>query len=198
MYSIITMSTSETNSSEHVHVGRVKWFNNKAGYGFITITDSDASGTDVFAHHSAISVEKEQYRYLVQGEYVNLTLSDVRSGPHEFQAGRITGINGGQLMCETLNETHRQVRYVKPYSATRDVDTAVVTESTEKNHKEYRTRETKTKTTEQPTEDEWTVKTYKKALGPPPSKPVPTTSGRGQGRGSGRGGRGRGGGGGGR
>ena len=33
-------------------IGRVKWFNNKAGYGFITVTDGSRSGTDVFVHHS--------------------------------------------------------------------------------------------------------------------------------------------------
>jgi cold shock CspA family protein len=37
--------------------GRVKWFNSKAGYGFITVTDGPKSGTDVFVHHSAIKVE---------------------------------------------------------------------------------------------------------------------------------------------
>ena len=52
-------------------LGRVKWFNNKAGYGFITITDGTLSGTDVFVHHSSIKLQSEQqYRYLVQGEYV--------------------------------------------------------------------------------------------------------------------------------
>jgi len=48
--------------------GRVKWFNNKAGYGFITVTDGSQSGSDIFIHHSAISVADQQYKYLVQGE----------------------------------------------------------------------------------------------------------------------------------
>ena len=43
--------TTETNSSERF-TGRVKWFNNKAGYGFISITDGAQAGTDVFVHHS--------------------------------------------------------------------------------------------------------------------------------------------------
>ena len=47
--------------------GRVKWFNNKAGYGFITVSKGDYNGEDVFVHHSAIEVAQEQYRYLVQG-----------------------------------------------------------------------------------------------------------------------------------
>jgi len=48
-------------------VGRVKWFNNKAGYGFITVTDGDRAGRDIFVHHSDVVVGSEQYKYLVQG-----------------------------------------------------------------------------------------------------------------------------------
>ena len=55
---------SETPSTSEHLVGRVKWFNNKAGYGFITVTDGDRSGSDIFVHHSAINVESQQYRYL--------------------------------------------------------------------------------------------------------------------------------------
>lgn len=104
------MASVETSANTSVYIGRVKWFNNKSGYGFITITDGPKSGTDVFVHHTSVTVEKEQYRYLVQGEYVSLTLAEVTGGTHEFQAGQVTGINGGQLMCETLNETRQQVR----------------------------------------------------------------------------------------
>jgi len=85
-------------------VGRVKWFNNKAGYGFITVSDGDRAGSDVFAHHSAIVVVSEQYKYLVQGEYVSFVLSHTPGGAHEYQAGDISGINGGKPMCETRYE----------------------------------------------------------------------------------------------
>lgn len=85
--------------------GRVKWFNNKAGYGFVTITDGANSGKDLFVHHSAIRVDSEQYKYLVQGEYVEFSLSDTGGvGNHEYQASDVTGIKGGKLMCETRNE----------------------------------------------------------------------------------------------
>jgi len=86
--------------SEHL-TGRVKWFNNSTGYGFITITES---GSDIFVHHSAIQVENQQYKYLVQGEYVELDLVKSTSGPHEFQASNVSGIKGGKLMCETRRE----------------------------------------------------------------------------------------------
>jgi CspA family cold shock protein len=97
------MSSSDSSSSEKF-TGRVKWFNNKAGYGFVTVTDGSKSGSDVFIHHSAIKVDAEQYKYLVQGEYVEFTLSTVEGGKHEFQAAEVCGIKGGKLMCETRNE----------------------------------------------------------------------------------------------
>lgn len=87
-------------------VGRVKWFNNKVGYGFITITDGSKSGTDVFVNHRKIkTVPEEQYKYLVQGEYVEfVVLPAEEKGNHEFQAGNVCGIKGGKLMCETRLE----------------------------------------------------------------------------------------------
>ena len=110
-------STSETTSLVTL-LGRVKWFNNKAGYGFITVTDGVKSGSDVFVHHSSIVVSQEQYRYLVQGEYVTLNLVHCPEGAHEYQSGDVSGINGGKLMCETRNElkqsrvAHKQTQSV--------------------------------------------------------------------------------------
>jgi CspA family cold shock protein len=90
-------------ASEHL-LGRVKWFNNKAGYGFITVTDGTRSGTDVFVHHSAVNVENQQYKYLVQGEYIEFDLIKTDSDKHEWQASNVSGIRGGKLMCETRHE----------------------------------------------------------------------------------------------
>jgi len=84
-------------------VGRVKWFNNKSGYGFITVNHGTHSGKDIFVHHSAINVQTQQYKYLVQGEYVEFHLEKTTSGKHEYQATNVIGIKGGQLMCETRN-----------------------------------------------------------------------------------------------
>jgi CspA family cold shock protein len=90
--------------SSELFIGRVKWFNNKAGYGFITVTDGSRSGSDIFVHHSAVDVENQQYKYLVQGEYVEFGLVKTTSGDHEWQASSVNGIKGGKLMCETRNE----------------------------------------------------------------------------------------------
>ena len=86
-------------------IGCVKWFNNKAGYGFLSVSSEGTSEPrDVFVHHSAIKVGQEQYRYLVQGEYVEFELTKSAEGSnHEYQADKISGIKGGQLMCESQN-----------------------------------------------------------------------------------------------
>ena len=109
----MTDNTSETTNTETqcastTYVGRVKWFNNRAGYGFITVTSGEYEGQDFFTHHSAVTVGEEQYRYLVQGEYVDVTLMKSESEKYEFQSERVTGVNGGKLMCETREEQRRE------------------------------------------------------------------------------------------
>jgi len=111
------VSTPNVSSSSDRFIGRVKWFNNKTGYGFITITDGPKSGIDVFVHHSSIKVDSEQYKYLVQGEYVDFNLSDTKTQNHEFQAGEVCGIKGGKLMCETRHHnrvSRSQYRSLRP------------------------------------------------------------------------------------
>jgi CspA family cold shock protein len=97
--------SSETTSSQNQGriVGKVKWFNNKAGYGFITVNDSQFTDKDIFVHYSDINVSNSQYKYLVQGEYVEFLLEKIDSDKHEFKATGVTGINGGTIMCETRN-----------------------------------------------------------------------------------------------
>ncbi len=55
--------------------GKVKWFNNAKGYGFI-----EAPGEqDIFVHYSAIS--GEGYKTLVQGQEVEFEVMDGPKGP---------------------------------------------------------------------------------------------------------------------
>ena len=105
------MSSVDTTSSRIV--GQVKWFNNKAGYGFITVTDGECAGKDIFIHYSAIRVTNSQYKYLFQGEYVEFNLVKSNTDTHEFQANDVSGIKGGALMCE-LRRTNRPFDDAKP------------------------------------------------------------------------------------
>lgn len=100
------MSSSDTSASVRL-TGRVKWFNNKTGFGFITIVGGNEQfkdASEIFAHHSAIKVSQEQYRYLVEGEYVEFSVSNTASGDHKFQAADVRGVKGGKLFCETRHE----------------------------------------------------------------------------------------------
>lgn len=94
------MSTTSESSTER-HTGQVKWFNTKAGYGFITVCDGEYVSKDIFVHFSSIKVVNSQYRYLVQGEYVDFHLVKPEGDKYEFHAIDITGVKNGPIMCET-------------------------------------------------------------------------------------------------
>lgn len=61
--------------------GKVKWFNNTKGYGFIT----QGSGADVFVHYSAI--QQQGFKTLREGEQVEF---DIKMGPRGPQAENVT------------------------------------------------------------------------------------------------------------
>ncbi len=54
--------------------GKVKWFNNAKGYGFI----AQESGEDIFVHYSVI--QQEGYRSLNAGEEVEFDLANGQKG----------------------------------------------------------------------------------------------------------------------
>ena len=91
-------------TDEHV-IGCVKWFNKKSGFGFITMMEGTHLDKDIFVHHSGVTVGKDQYKYLVQGEYVQVdVVAGAHAGNHEHQSSNVTGVKGGKLMCETRSE----------------------------------------------------------------------------------------------
>ncbi len=60
--------------------GKVKWFNDRKGYGFIEQED----GKDVFVHHSAII--GDGFKTLKEGQHVKF---DVTEGPKGPQASNV-------------------------------------------------------------------------------------------------------------
>jgi len=63
--------------------GKVKWFSNQKGYGFIT----PESGSDVFVHFSAI--QGDGYKSLEEGQDVEF---EIEKGPKGEQATKVTRI----------------------------------------------------------------------------------------------------------
>ena len=83
-------------------LGTVKWFNNKTGYGFLTVLKGEHEGKDIFVHHSGIETSNNHYKYLVQGEYVSFDVNVCEEdSKYDLQAVGVTGVCGNVLMCET-------------------------------------------------------------------------------------------------
>ena len=63
--------------------GKVKWFNNENGFGFITVDGGD----DVFVHFSAI--QGDGFKSLEEGQEVEFTIVEGARGP---QAAEVTKV----------------------------------------------------------------------------------------------------------
>jgi CspA family cold shock protein len=63
--------------------GKVKWFNNQKGYGFIT----PESGADVFVHFSAI--QGDGYKSLEEDQEVEF---EIEKGPKGEQATKVNKV----------------------------------------------------------------------------------------------------------
>ena len=55
--------------------GVVKWFNEKKGYGFISMED----GKDIFVHYS--SIQTPGFKTLAEGDKVSFDIEDGNRGP---------------------------------------------------------------------------------------------------------------------
>lgn len=64
--------------------GKVKWFNNAKGYGFIV---ADGGDEDMFAHYSSITMEG--YKTLKAGQSVLFDTKQVENGIHAINISAI-------------------------------------------------------------------------------------------------------------
>jgi cold shock CspA family protein len=126
------MSTinEDTNNyaSQTIYFGQCKWFNNKSGYGFISMSDTndlENPSKDIFVHYTNInSKDTSSYKALQSGEYVQFNITDCNNSSSSTddvettienntnnniptnireQAVNISGIYGGKLLNEYRN-----------------------------------------------------------------------------------------------
>lgn len=65
--------------------GKVKWFNDKKGFGFI---QPDGGGEDVFVHHS--SIQDDGYRSLSEGQSVSYEVVEGAKGLQATNVCKLT------------------------------------------------------------------------------------------------------------
>ena len=66
-----------------MHTGKVKWFNETKGYGFISVD----GGGDVFVHYS--SIQTKGWKVLSEGERVQFEIVQGTKGPQATQVVKI-------------------------------------------------------------------------------------------------------------
>ena len=92
----MSQTEQETQTQTPRLVARVKWFNARRGYGYVTNVET---GSDLFVHHSGLTVSEENvYRMLVEGEYVEC--STTTDDQNRTLAVDVTGLSRGLLMCQ--------------------------------------------------------------------------------------------------
>ena len=72
--------------------GKVKWFNNEKGYGFI----DHSSGEDIFVHYSAI--KQDGYKSLSEGQLVNFDLIETPKG---LQAINVVSVSDEKVVSRS-------------------------------------------------------------------------------------------------
>ena len=71
--------------------GKVKWFNNAKGYGFVV---SEAGGEDLFVHYS--SIQMDGYKTLRAGQDVTFEVQEGPKGSHAVNV-RVPGEENQQI-----------------------------------------------------------------------------------------------------
>lgn len=83
------MPRKEFKKERQEMIGKVKWFNNEKGYGFIEYKENE----DIFVHYSAI--DSDGYKTLTEGQYVEFTLVETSKG---FQAVNVKLVKEPAMM----------------------------------------------------------------------------------------------------
>lgn len=85
--------------------GKVKWFNNTKGYGFIIAAGrSDDDNEDLFAHYSAIQMDG--YKTLKAGQSVTFEVIQGPRGLHAVNIAPVSVEDAASPVSARVTETH--------------------------------------------------------------------------------------------
>lgn len=109
------MSEDQSDTNVQRIIGRVKFFNSRRGFGFITgdVFDPVAAQRDYFFHFASVEPQSDNYKvFLRTNEYVEFELkeTDNTDSSKRFVATAITGLNNGPLLMDAprrLETSHR-------------------------------------------------------------------------------------------
>lgn len=82
--------------------GRVKWFNNAKGYGFVR---PDHGGEDLFVHYSYITMDG--YKTLKAGQPVNFEVKEASKGHHAVNLTLLDEPAGHDVSAPAVNDPKR-------------------------------------------------------------------------------------------
>ncbi len=82
----LSVAPGERGAGDIVARGRVKWFSDEKGYGFI---EPEGDGEDVFVHYTEIV--GEGFRTLKEGSLVEFEVVDGRRGKKQASKGEVVG-----------------------------------------------------------------------------------------------------------
>ena len=108
------MTEEKKETSYGAEVGKIIWFDQKKGFGFIRIInpESEYHLKELFVHYTSIE-SQNRFKKLYPGENVSLTVSknsgEVTEGK-EFVTSNVTGLYGNELLVDNSNYIVKIIR----------------------------------------------------------------------------------------
>ena len=123
-------------------LGRVKWFNSKLGYGFITHKHKNID-SDVFVHWSNLQLSEKEFHTLYKGEFVEFELETCTCNSNTIgvQACRVTGPNNSQLLTSTHGDGMNYLQNANRFSHVFQVRQLPISEFSNPDNLSHKARE---------------------------------------------------------